>query len=211
MQPWCAPISHHSLAHLAGIHPHVNSQTLLAIVLFCLCFPDQALARSSAAIAEARRLAHPLSLAVTLGVGAILLSLVGDDAALGERADQLVAMATEQGFLQWRAHGTILRGWVKVKNGDVTEGTSLLRSGSSAYRSTGAEIWMPHFIALLARACEIAGQVEGGLTLSLLDDAFQVVERTGERWLEAELNRRKGQLLLWQGIPRPPRNCIAKL
>jgi hypothetical protein len=38
-----------------------------------------------------------------------------------------------------------------------------------AYRSTGAEIWMPHFIALLARACEIAGQVEGGLTL--LDEA----------------------------------------
>src|SRR5262249_46161682 len=193
------PISHRSLAHLAGIHPHGNSQALLAVVLFCLGFPDQALAQSNAAIAEARRLAHPLSLAVTLGVGSILLSLVGDDAALGERADQLVAVATEQGFLQWRAHGTILRGWVKVKNGDVTEGTSLLRSGSSAYRSTGAEIWMPHFIALLAKACEIAGQVEGGLILSLLDDAFQVVERTGERWFAAELNRHKGQLLLRQG------------
>jgi predicted ATPase len=155
------------------------------------------LAQSNAAIAEARRLAHPLSLAVTLGVGAILLSLVEDDAALGERADRLVVVATEQGFLQWRAHGTILRGWVKVKNGDVTEGISLLRSGLSAYRSTGAEIWMPHFIALLARACEIAGRVEEGLTL--LHDAFQVVERTGERWFEAELNRHKGRLLLRQG------------
>ena len=191
------PISHRSLAHLAGIHPHVNSKALLAVVLFCLGFPDQALAQSNAAIAEARRLAHPLSLAVTLGVGAILLSLAEDDAALGERADRLVVVATEQGFLQWRAHGTILRGWVKVKNGDVTEGISLLRSGLSAYRSTGAEIWMPHFIALLARACEIAGQVEEGLTL--LDDAFQVVERTGERWFEAELNRHKGRLLLRQG------------
>jgi predicted ATPase len=107
------------------------------------------------------------------------------------------------------AHGTILRGWVKVKNGDVTEGTSLLRSGSSAYRSTGAEIWMPHFIALLARACEIAGQVEEGLTL--LDDAFQVVERTGERWLEAELTGTKAGCCCGRGIPRPPRNCIAKL
>ena len=191
------PISHRSLAHLARIHPHVNSKALLAVVLFCLGFPDQALAQSNAAIAEARRLAHPLSLAVTLGVGGILLSLVEDDAALGERADRLVVVATEQGFLQWRAHGTILRGWVKVKNGDVTEGISLLRSGLSAYRSTGAEIWMPHFIALLARACEIAGHVEEGLTL--LDDAFQVVERTGERWFEAELNRHKGRLLLRQG------------
>ena len=56
---------------------------------------------------------------------------------------------------------------------------------------------MPHYIALLAGACEIAGQVEEALTL--LDDALQIVERTGERWFAAELNRHKGQLLLRQG------------
>ena len=32
-----------------------------------------------------------------------------------------------------------------------------------------------------------------------MDDAFQIVERTGERWFTAELNRCKGQLLLRQG------------
>jgi predicted ATPase len=32
-----------------------------------------------------------------------------------------------------------------------------------------------------------------------LDDALQIAGRTGERWLEAELNRHKGQLLLRQG------------
>jgi len=32
-----------------------------------------------------------------------------------------------------------------------------------------------------------------------LDDALQIVERTGERWFAAELNRHKGQLLLRQG------------
>ena len=35
--------------------------------------------------------------------------------------------------------------------------------------------------------------------MNLLDDALQLVKRTGERWLEAELNRHKGQLLLRQG------------
>ncbi len=74
----------------------------------------------------------------------MLLSLVGDNAALDEWADQLVAVATEQGFPYWGALGTIYRGWVKVKNGDVTEGISLLRSGSTAYRATGAEVWMPY-------------------------------------------------------------------
>jgi predicted ATPase len=32
-----------------------------------------------------------------------------------------------------------------------------------------------------------------------LDDALQIVETKGARWLEAELNRHKGQLLLRQG------------
>ena len=58
-------------------------------------------------------------------------------------------------------------------------------------------MWMPYYIALLARACEIAGEIEEALTL--LDDASQIVERTGECWFDAELNRHKGQLLLRQG------------
>jgi predicted ATPase len=191
------PISHGSLVQQAAVDPQVASQAYLGIVLFCLGFPDQALARSSAAVAEARRLAHPPSLASSLMNGTTVLLLVGDDAALDERANQLVAVTTEQGFPFWGAVGTIYRGWVKVKNGDVAEGISLLRSGSTAYRATGARVWMPYHIALLARAYEIAGQIEEGLTQ--LDDALQIVERTGERWLDAELYRHKGQLLLRQG------------
>jgi predicted ATPase len=191
------PISHRPLAHQTGIHPQMGSQGFLGIVLFSLGYPDQALARSNAAIAEARRLAHPPSLANSLALGTILLSHVGDNAALDERADELVAVATEQGFPFYRAVGTIYRGWAKVKNGDLTEGISLLRSGSAAYRATGTEAWVTYFIALQARAYAIAGQIEEAMTL--LDDALQIVERTGERWLEAELNRHEGRLLLRQG------------
>ena len=93
--------------------------------------------------------------------------------------------------------GAISRGWVKVKTGHLAEGISLLRSGSAAYRATGAEVWVPYYVALLAWACEMAGQFEESSTL--LDEASQVVERTGERWFEAELHRHKAQLLLRQG------------
>jgi predicted ATPase len=105
-------------------------------------------------------------------------------------------VATEQGFPYWRTEGTIHRGWVKVKHGDATEGISLLRSASTALRATGTDAWIPHFFALLARAREIAGQYEE--SLALLDEALEIVEKTGERWFEAELNKHKGQLLLRQ-------------
>jgi predicted ATPase len=191
------PISHRSLAYQSGIHPPAVSQAVLGIVLLCLGYADRALAQSNAAIAEARRLAHLPSLAISLSLATQLRLLVGEDASLDEWADQLVAVATEQGFPYWRAQGTIFRGWVTVKKGDVAEGTSLLRSGSTAFRATGAELWMPHYIALLARAGDIAGQIEEAVTL--LDDALRIVERTGERWFVAELYRHKGQLLLRQG------------
>jgi predicted ATPase len=191
------PIAHNSIADQTGTHLNVVAQAHLGIVLFGLGFLDQAMARSSSAIAEARRQAHPPSLAASLTLGNILLALIGDNLALDEQANQLLAVATEQRFPFRLAMGIISRGWVKVTSGDVTEGLSQLRSGLAAYRATGAEVWVPHYVALLAGACEIAAQVEEGLTL--LDEAFQIVERTGERWFEAELHRHEGRLLLQQG------------
>ncbi len=193
------PIFHRSLGNQTGSHPQVVAQALLGIVLLCLGFPDQALAQSSSAITEARRLAHPPTLASILAISAVPLSLVGDDAVFREWVDELVAVATEQGVSWWRTWGTICRGWAKAKHGDVAEGILLMGSGSASYRATGAELWMPCFNTLLARAYEIAGQVEEAVTLS--DGALQIVERTGERWFAAELNRHKGQLVLRQGDP----------
>ena len=188
------PIPHGALAHDTGLYPQVVSQGYLGMNLFCLGYPNQAWVKSTEAIAEAKRLGHLPSLAASLAIGAGLLSLGRDRAVLGEWADQLVALATEQCFPRWGAQGTIWRGWVKVQNGDVAQGISLLRHGSSAFRATEAQTWMPHFRALLARACEIAGQIEEASTL--LDEALQMVDRTGERWFAAELNRHKGELLL---------------
>jgi class 3 adenylate cyclase/predicted ATPase len=193
------PIAHGSLDQQSGSHPRISAMGQLGVALFCLGFPDQAVARSDEGIAEARGLAHAPSLAASLATDARLLSLVGDHAALDERAGQLIGVAAEQGFPSYRALGTIYRGWSKVMSGDVAEGVSLLRNGSSAWSATGADARLSFHIALLAKACEIAGQVEEAL--SLLNDALQIAERIGERWLTAELYRHKGQLLLRQGHP----------
>jgi len=56
---------------------------------------------------------------------------------------------------------------------------------------------VPYINALLAAAYEISGQIEEAV--AQLDDALQIVKRTGERWFEAELHRHKGQLLLRLG------------
>jgi predicted ATPase len=69
-----------------------------------------------------------------------------------------------------------------------------MRQGLAAYRATGAEALRPHFLALLAEACGKARQAEEGLTV--LAEALAAVNKTGERYYEAELHRLKGELTL---------------
>jgi predicted ATPase len=145
---------------------------------------------------------------MSLGIEALLLSIIGDDIGLEQRADSLVALANDQGFPFYRATGAIFRGWAKARNANVTEGLSLLRDGSSAYCATGATAWMPLYIALLAGACEIAGQIEE--SAAQLDQASQLAERTGERWCAAELDRHRGRLLLPQGHPEAAEELYRK-
>ena len=202
------PNSHHSLVRQTGIHPQLAAQAALGVVLLCLGFPDQALAQNNKAITETRGLPHPPTLAMSLGMDALLLSIIGDDKGLEQRVDGLVAVAIDQGFPLYRATGAIFRGWVTAKNADVAEGLSPLRAGSSAYCATGATAWMPLYLALLAGVCEIAGQFAEGA--ARLDQASQLVERTGERWFAAELDRQRGRLLLRQGHPETAEKLYRK-
>jgi predicted ATPase/class 3 adenylate cyclase len=194
------PISHRSLGHQTGSDPLVGAKGQLGIALFCLGFPDQALTQINEAIAAASALAHPSSLAASLAQACRLLSFRGDNAALEERAGQLTALGAEQGFPLYAALGMIYRGWSKVEAGNAAEGISLLRSGSSAYNSTDAKTRISYHIALLAKACEIAGQYEEAWLA--LDEALQIAEKLGERWFTSELYRHKGQLVLRQGNSR---------
>lgn len=63
-----------------------------------------------------------------------------------------------------------------------------------AYRATGAELLRPYLTGLLAEALAEGGSTERAL--ALLNEALEAVEKTGERFYEAELYRQKGELLL---------------
>jgi predicted ATPase len=189
---WAARVGRGQGFSLVSVHGN------LAIVQFCLGYPDQALAEMRTMAADAQTLTHPPYLVLSQVFSAILLSLTGDDAALDRQSAELTAAAVEQGFPLYHAQGTIFRGWAKVRHGNISEGIDLLHRGLSAYRATGSEVWMPQYRAFLATASEMAGQIDEAA--ALWDDALHNVERTGERWFEAELNRRKGELLLRQQL-----------
>jgi predicted ATPase len=71
-----------------------------------------------------------------------------------------------------------------------------VRQGLAAWQATGAGIARTYYLALLAEAHRKAGQIEEGL--AALAEALTVVDKSGERFYEAELYRLKGELLLAQ-------------
>jgi TOMM system kinase/cyclase fusion protein len=196
------PQRHRAHAVRYGQDPGVACRAYAALTLWWLGYPDQALHRSHEALALAQEVAHPLSLAMALGFAAWLHQFRREGRLAQERAEAAIALATEQGFTVYVAAGTIFRGWALAEQsgepeagqGQREEGIAQMRQGLAVWQATGAKVFRPYGLALLAEASAHVGQIEEGLTL--LVEALAVAHDTGERRWEAELHRLKGELLL---------------
>jgi TOMM system kinase/cyclase fusion protein len=189
------PQQHRSHAFLdVGTDPGVLCLIYAAHVLWLLGYPDQGLTKSHQAVNLAQELSHPFSLAYALDFAALLHRLRREEQAAQERAEAAMTLSTKQGFPLWLAIGMILRGGTPAEQGQGSEGIARVREGLAAFQATGAEVGRPYFLALLAEVYGRGGQAEE--RLSVLDEALAAVQKTGERWCEAELYRLKGELVL---------------
>src|SRR4029453_17846219 len=102
------------------------------------------------ALALARELSHPFSVAFALHNVAILHRYRREDHLVQEHAETLLALATEQGFPDYVAAGTIWQGWILVLQGQPEEGMARMRQGLAANRATGIGLLWPHILILLA-------------------------------------------------------------
>jgi len=125
---------------------------------------------------------------------------------LRERIEVAISMATEHGFAIVLGVGPIMRGWALMTEGRAEEGIRQISQGLERYRATGAGFQLPHLLTSLIEAYNNMERPEEGLTV--LAEAQALVEKTGERYYEAELQRLKGELLLAQS-PHDPAEAEA--
>jgi predicted ATPase len=184
------------LAFRYGVEPEVLRLMYTAIDLWFLGYADAALQRLQTMFTLAQELAHPFNLVVAQGGAAWLQRCRRDIPETQARAEAALTLATEQGNPYWMATGALLRGWARTAQGQAEEGIAHMQQGLTAYRATGAELFGPFWLAMLAEAYGEVGQTEAGLIV--LAEALAVVDKTGERFWEAELYRLKGKLLLSQ-------------
>ena len=56
----------------------------------------------------------------------------------------------------------ILRGWALTAGNKVDEGIALMRQGLAGYQATGAGLMRPYYLALIAQALAMTGELRGG-------------------------------------------------
>jgi predicted ATPase len=196
------PQQHRAHAVRYGQDPGVVCRAYVGVTLWYLGYPDQALQRSHEALTLARELAHPVSLGYALFFATWVHQFRQEGHLIQELAEAVITLGAEQGFAVFTASGTIFRGWALTQRsaepgagqGQVEEGMAQMQQGLAARRATGAAVFQPYGLALLAAASAQVGQVEAGLTL--LAEALAVTNDKGERRWEAELYRLQGELLL---------------
>jgi tetratricopeptide (TPR) repeat protein len=174
--------------------PGVDGLCMLAQVLQMLGYPDQALQKSQEALALARALAHPFSLAAALRETAGVHRRRGEQQLAQALQKEGIELCREQGFAQELAQGMVMHGPDLVRQGQEEAGIAQMRQGLAALRATGTEAELPWLLSMLAAACGNVGRAEEGL--SLIDEALALVHRTGKRLDEAGVYRVKGELLL---------------
>jgi predicted ATPase len=185
---------HRSHAFLYGQDPGVICLYYAAWTLWLLGYPDQALKKSHNLLTLAQELSHPLSMALACFGAARVHQFRREEQTVREQTEAVVRLSTEQGLSYSLAVGTLLHGWVLVGQGQEEEGIEQMHQGQTAWEATRTEGGRPYNLALLAEAYGKMGHAEEGL--SVLAEALEAMDKTGERWYEAELYRLYGELSL---------------
>ena len=195
LDPTLAPSPHLRYAIAPGVH----CMAILAQLLWCLGYPDQALQRNKEAIRSARQLSHLHSLTYSTFYTIRMHLLRGETHEADELAEAALALSTKHGFTYWTPMVSFMQGWSLCLQGREVEGISRMRMGLTEALATGAKIIQPVFCALLAEAYGRAGRLDEAWPM--LAEALDAVAESGQRHHEAETHRFKGELHLREARP----------
>lgn len=182
------------LPFVYGDDSNVAALAFLAFIDWLEGHVDRSLEQSRESIALARQLDHPSVLTLALMLAAELRRLRGEAAATDALAAESLTLAKEHGLSLFAAVNGLLRGWALADQGDLAGGIATLRRSLDAYRAIGADSGLPQYHAMLAETHLRAGETAEGL--DVVRRALEIMDRTDERWWEADLHRLRGELML---------------
>ena len=194
---YAAAGEHRALATRFGIDHGTMVFCHRSWALWFLGYPDAALADVDHALRSARELGQAATLMPTLCHISRTHISCGNYAIASALIDELIALADEKGAAVWKETGLLYRGSLLVITGKASVGLGMLTSGLTTYQSTGATA-AGTFLSLAAAYAQL-GQFEDARRS--IEEAMTAVQKTKERWFEADIHRVAGQIALMSPEP----------
>ena len=119
--------------------------------------------------------------------------------AANAQLDEVAALADEKGAALWKADRMMNQGCISALTGEASNAIKMITTGLIAWRSTGATVRVPEYTSYLASAYADIGHFDDAWRC--VGDAMTAMEKTNERWFEAEVHRLAGEIAL--ASPRP--------
>jgi predicted ATPase len=188
------PAVHRPLATRFGQDVRVHATSYRSWANWLLGSPNAALADADRALSDAREIGEAATLMQALAMASFSHVFCGDHAAASAEANELVTLADEKSAPYWRAAGILLQGRILGLTGDVSEAVQMITSGIAAWRSTGTTLLLPFYLSYLATAYAKLSQFDDAWRC--IGEAMNLVEKTKETWLEAEVDRMAGEVAL---------------
>ena len=186
---------HASLSSIYGGHDiRVCAEGEAALSLWLSGHSQEALLRIGIATDCARRLAHAGSIAHALDYAVVLNRYRRRPDEVARLADAMIHFAEDRGLGDYIGKGRLFRGWAMAMLGDAHAGMQDLIDGLAAQRASGTPEDFPVYFDMLAEAFAAADRYEDGLMQ--VEEALTVAAKSGIRYWDAELYRRKAALLL---------------
>jgi predicted ATPase len=188
------PDEHRPLATRFGQDAEVTMLVHRSLALWSLGYPEAAFRDADDALKKAREIGHAAALMHTLGVRPAIFTLCGNYAAAVADTEELLVLAEEMSSTFWKASGTTTHGCALALTGRASDATEMLISGISAWRTTGALVFLPMYLTHLALAHAELGQFEEAWRC--IGEAVALVETTKQTLWEAEIHRMAGEIAL---------------
>jgi class 3 adenylate cyclase/predicted ATPase len=191
------PREHGSLAYTVGFDRGVTAHAYAAWCHMYLGHPDRALAFSEEAVALAKRVEHPLSLAHALFFAGIVHLQRGERDRTRELTGELVGLTEQLGFPFYLELGKVLRGRVRVESGEGEAGIAEMQQALIELARIGSGIAAPQFLAMLAEGLQKVGRYDEAL--GALGFGVERAEQLGQHYYDAELRRLRAEILDMDG------------
>lgn len=156
-------------------------------------FPDKAIVPNEEAKVLAMETHNPFNEVHYYAFGAMLYQYRGDLEKVIEMCDTEIRISEENGFSFNIIWATVQKGWAVAQQGDLALGISMMSDNLQIWEAVGMKVFLPYYKALLSELYLLSNAPETGL--SVLAEAFEIVQQTDHLMWSAELFRIKGSLL----------------